>query len=171
MWPFLSSLTRDPKQMVIKRWKEDGSLHVFEDCLHKPEVFNKWFVENVLNGKETKEKYFQNLLNRCINNNTFLIIYYKIFCYRFIILSCGVFVDEIHKGMLALLTQNQLAVLNSDCGGPGSWGDGSGPQVIHGAAGTGKTLLILRKLQQLYERGELNENNRALYISYWPGIM
>lgn len=44
------------------------------------------------------------------------------------------------------------------------------PLIIHGAAGTGKTMLIVRKLQQLHEEGLLHEKARALYICYWPGI-
>lgn len=76
------------------------------------------------------------------------------------------FVHEIHRGMLALLTQEQLQLLNSEmCTTPGN-----APLVVHGAAGTGKTLLVLRKLQQLYQDGKLNKQNRALYICYWPGI-
>lgn len=46
----------------------------------------------------------------------------------------------------------------------------SKPLIIHGAAGTGKTMLIVRKLQQLYEEGQLHKDARALYICYWPGI-
>lgn len=81
-------------------------------------------------------------------------------------MSCGVFVDEINAGMLALLTQEQHRILNSNlCKTPGR-----APLVVHGAAGTGKTLLVLKKLQQLYQNGQLNEQNRALYICYWPGI-
>lgn len=79
-------------------------------------------------------------------------------------LSCGVFVEEIHQGMLALLTQEQLQLLNSSTCKVGR------PLVVHGAAGTGKTLLVLRKLQQLYLTEELTEQKRALYICYWPGI-
>lgn len=86
--------------------------------------------------------------------------------FRYIILSCGVFVDEIYKGMLALLTQEQHQLLNSQLCKIA----GRAPLVVHGAAGTGKTLLVLRKLQQLYQDGKLNEQNRALYICYWPGI-
>lgn len=86
--------------------------------------------------------------------------------FRYIVLSCGVFVHEIHRGMLALLTQEQLQLLNSEmCRTPGK-----APLVVHGAAGTGKTLLVLRKLQQLHQDGKLNKQNRALYICYWPGI-
>jgi len=44
------------------------------------------------------------------------------------------------------------------------------PLIVHGAAGTGKTMLILRKLQQLYEEGQLHKDARALYVCYWPGI-
>lgn len=91
--------------------------------------------------------------------------------FRFVVLSCGIFVDEIHKGMLALLTQEQLKLLTSNSCNHGEWGaHNNGPLVVHGAAGTGKTLLVLKKLQLLHEQGELNEEKRALYICYWPGI-
>jgi len=42
--------------------------------------------------------------------------------------------------------------------------------VVHGIAGTGKTMLVVKKLQLLHEKGLLNSDNRALYICYWPGI-
>lgn len=92
-------------------------------------------------------------------------------CYRFVILSCGVFVEEIHRGLLALLTQEQLKLLTSSSTSQNELNEGcAGPLVVHGAAGTGKTLLVLKKLQLLHEQGELNEEERALYICYWPGI-
>ncbi|GLV31907.1 hypothetical protein CBL_07667, partial [Carabus blaptoides fortunei] len=153
MWPYLGAWTRNPKQAVIRRWKEDGNLHVFEDSFKMQDAFNHWFSSTVLSAPAVTKNEFVFLLN------------------RFITLSCGVFVDEIHRGMLALLTQEQLALLNASSSGPGRWGDkGNGPLVVHGAAGTGKTLLVIRKLQLLYEQGELNEEKRALYICYWPGI-
>lgn len=65
---------------------------------------------------------------------------------------------------MALLTQEQLNLLNGD------FCQQSKMLVVHGAAGTGKTMLVLRKLQLLYQNGKLNEQNRALYICYWPGI-
>ncbi|KAH0818667.1 hypothetical protein GEV33_004124 [Tenebrio molitor] len=146
MWPFLGSETRDPRQNVIKRWKEDDNLHVFEDTFASQDRFDEWFGSNVLKGTRVKERDFMMLLN------------------RFVILSCGVFVDEINTGLMALLTQDQLDLLDSDiC-------QKSKALVVHGAAGTGKTLLVLRKLQQLHQTGRLDENNRALYICYWPGI-
>lgn len=64
MWPFLNCLTRDPKQQVMKRWKEDGNLHVFEGMLQDQKGFNKWFQETVLNGRTTDERNFIALLNR-----------------------------------------------------------------------------------------------------------
>lgn len=67
---------------------------------------------------------------------------------------------------MALLNQEQLDILNSNAC---KVNKGS-PLVVHGAAGTGKTLLILKKLEQLYHSGQLNEQSRALYICYWPGI-
>lgn len=74
--------------------------------------------------------------------------------------------DEIKEQMLALLTQEQLQLLNNDhC----KLTNGK-PLIVHGAAGTGKTLLIIKKLQQLYDNGKLNDENKALYICYWPGI-
>ncbi|KAF5281773.1 hypothetical protein FQA39_LY17692 [Lamprigera yunnana] len=148
MWPFLSAITRDPKQQTMKRWKEDSNLHVFEHNLSDQSNFNHWFFDNILSTSGITEKNFTTLLN------------------RYIILSCGVFVDEINDGMMALMNKEQLEVLTNDlCAKPGR-----GPLVVHGAAGTGKTLLVLKKLEKLYEIGELNENNRALYICYWPGI-
>lgn len=85
-------------------------------------------------------------------------------CSRFIVFSCGIFVNEIRDGMLALLSQEQLELLYNKPLETGS------PTIIHGAAGTGKTLLVLHRLRFLYDCGMLNEKNRALYICYWPGI-
>ena len=81
-------------------------------------------------------------------------------------LSCGVFVDEINNGMFALLNQEQLELLNSDM----CERQEGGPLIVHGPAGTGKTLLVLKKLEQLHQNGLLDEQNRALYVCYWPGI-
>ncbi|XP_071051519.1 uncharacterized protein [Onthophagus taurus] len=148
MWPFLSSLTRDPKHQIIKRWKDEPNLHVFEETLSKQEYFNQWFLDYVLTTKSIGEDYFNTLLN------------------RYIVLSCGVFVDEINEGMLALLNQEQLELLNSNV----CKMEKGKPLVVHGAAGTGKTLLILKKLEELFYQGRLNDENRALYICYWPGI-
>lgn len=146
MWPFLTPYTKDPRQQMVKRWKEDQNLHVFEDTILEQNKFNEWFKENILKGQPMKEDLYTLLLN------------------RFIILSCGVFVDEINHGLMALLTQEQLHLLNYKiC-------QNSKALVAHGAAGTGKTLLVLRKLQQLYQNGRLNAQNRALFICYWPGI-
>ncbi|XP_044263120.1 uncharacterized protein LOC123010340 isoform X2 [Tribolium madens] len=146
MWPFLSPNTRDPKQQVTKRWKEDHNLHVFEDTISDQLKFDDWFFDNVLSGANVDEGTFFKLLN------------------RFIILGCGTFVDEIDRGLMALLTQEQMELLNADVERREKM------LVVHGAAGTGKTMLVLRKLQQLYQDGKLNEQNRALYICYWPGI-
>ncbi|KAJ8961502.1 hypothetical protein NQ318_014751 [Aromia moschata] len=85
---------------------------------------------------------------------------------RFIILSCGVFMNEIKESLLALLTQQQLDTLSSDV----CRREGGGPLVVYGAAGTGKTLLVLKKLDQLHRTGRLDDQNRALYCCFWPGI-
>ncbi|KAJ8927204.1 hypothetical protein NQ314_020363 [Rhamnusium bicolor] len=122
IWPFLGAYTKDPRQQIIKRWKEDKNLHVFED---------------VIAGQDS-----------------------------FIILSSGVFMNEINDDLLGLLTQQQLEILNSDV----CTKEHGGPLVVYGAAGTGKTLLVLRKLDQLHRTGRLNDQNRALFICYWPGI-
>lgn len=66
MWPFLGSITRDPKHNVVKRWRDEENLHVFEDTMSKQEDFNRWFVENVLASKEVDEEHFVNLLNRYV---------------------------------------------------------------------------------------------------------
>lgn len=64
MWPFLSALTRDPKQNVMRRWKEDANLHVFEDNLSEQTNFNRWFCDNILSANGISEKHFITLLNR-----------------------------------------------------------------------------------------------------------
>lgn len=144
-WPFLSSTTRDPQNNTILRWKEDGKLHVFSDTLGAPAKFQQWFQDEILeNGKSMSAEHWDVLLK------------------RFIILSCGAYVDEIHYGMLALLSQEQVDLLNRR--------PTNKPLIIHGAAGTGKTMLIVRKLQQLHEEGQLHKGARALYVCYWPGI-
>ena len=64
MWPFLGSMTRDPKRMTIKRWKEDRNLHVFEDVLSDQHQFDVWFYGNILASEDISEKHFITLLNR-----------------------------------------------------------------------------------------------------------
>lgn len=64
MWPFLGSVTKDPKQILIRRWKEDKNLHVFEDTLSSQDKFNQWFYDNVLNSTTINEEHFIGLLNR-----------------------------------------------------------------------------------------------------------
>lgn len=65
MWPFLGAYTRDPRQALIKRWKEDHNLHVFEDTLSDQEKFGRWFLENVLASiVSLDEELFAALLNR-----------------------------------------------------------------------------------------------------------
>lgn len=100
------------------------------------------------------------LMGHQIRSNSF------IFLHRYILLSCGVFTDEVNEGMLALLNKEQLELLNSNICNVTQ----GGPLIVHGAAGTGKTLLALRKLEQLHQIGQLDENNRALFVCYWPGI-
>ncbi|XP_066150369.1 uncharacterized protein [Euwallacea fornicatus] len=146
LWPFLGQFTKDPKQQIIRRWAEDKNLHVFENVIEQQQEFNKWFLQEVLSQGGCSDRTFAHLLN------------------RYVALSCGVFMDEIDREMMALLTQEQLNLLqNTRC-------RKGGALVVHGTAGTGKTLLILKKLQLLYETGQLNGENRALYVCYWPGI-
>ncbi|XP_066248448.1 uncharacterized protein [Euwallacea similis] len=146
MWPFLGQFTKDPKQQIIRRWAEDKNLHVFENVIGQQQEFNKWFLQEVLSQSGCSKRTFAHLLS------------------RYVALSCGVFMDEIDREMMALLTQEQFNLLqNTHC-------QKGGALVVHGFAGTGKTLLILKKLQLLYETGQLNMENRALYVCYWPGI-
>lgn len=130
----------------MQRWAEDGNLHVFEDIISEQKIFNEWFLTNVITTNNCRDSLFDHLLH------------------RYIVLSCGLFMDELDKNLLALLTRQQLELLETDICKKG------GSLVVHGIAGTGKTLLVIKKLQQLHEKGELNAKNRALYICYWPGI-
>lgn len=67
MWPFLGGWTKDPKQCTMKRWKEDGDLHVFEDILKDQNIFELWFEEHVLGGRTMDEEDFVKLINRYDN--------------------------------------------------------------------------------------------------------
>jgi hypothetical protein len=49
---------------VIKRWKEDDNLHVFEDTFVSQDRFDEWLGSNVLKGTRVKERDFMMLLNR-----------------------------------------------------------------------------------------------------------
>ncbi|XP_077295579.1 uncharacterized protein LOC143917848 isoform X2 [Arctopsyche grandis] len=145
-WPFLSMWTTDPKGGKVKRWEKESDQHVFFCTISDQKKFDEWFFENIIKGKCIERNHFDALLK------------------RFVVLSCGIFVNEIRDGMLALLSQEQLELLYNKplkCGSP---------TIVHGAAGTGKTLLVLHRLRFLYDCGLLNINNRALYICYWPGI-
>lgn len=64
MWPFLGAWTRDPKQQTMRRWKEDGNLHVFENVIQNQMEFDRWFLETVLNSCWMEEQHFITLLNR-----------------------------------------------------------------------------------------------------------
>lgn len=64
MWPFLGALTRDPKQQLMARWKEDGNLHVFENILQSQMEFDKWFLTVALKSNPISEETFTALINR-----------------------------------------------------------------------------------------------------------
>lgn len=64
MWPFLGAVTRDPKQQLMRRWKEDGNLHVFENTLQSQAEFNKRFRMVVLHSSVISETRFRTLINR-----------------------------------------------------------------------------------------------------------
>lgn len=64
MWPFLGAATRDPKQQIMRRWKEDGNLHVFENALQNQVEFEKWFQNVILSDRTVCEKHFSALIKR-----------------------------------------------------------------------------------------------------------
>lgn len=64
MWPFLGAATQSPKKQSLYRWKEDGTLHVFEDTIQNQIEFNKWFQSVVLSSSTIEEKQFSALINR-----------------------------------------------------------------------------------------------------------
>lgn len=90
--------------------------------------------------------------------------------------SCGLIlkqrsdaIDEQHKGLVtdenmqrttpvAILTENQMILLRNK-----KYEEGK-PVGILGPAGTGKTFLILRKIEQLDERGLLSKDEKAMVI-------
>jgi hypothetical protein len=73
-WPFLSSMTRDPQNNTILRWKEDGKLHVFSETLGAAEIFQQWFHDEILqNGKPMNENHWDLLLKRYYKFHKFLV--------------------------------------------------------------------------------------------------
>lgn len=64
MWPFLGGNTKDPNQKIIKRWKEDNDLHVFQDTIEAQDRFDDWFYQIVLTSNDIQEIQFLLLLNR-----------------------------------------------------------------------------------------------------------
>lgn len=69
MWPYLSSLTRDPQKNIVRRWRDEPDLHIFENTLMKQENFNEWFRSNIIsNAKAMKEEHFVKLLNRYVSD-------------------------------------------------------------------------------------------------------
>jgi len=64
-WPFLSSMTKDPQNNTILRWKEDGKLHVFSDTLGEQKTFQEWFQDEILeNEKSMSAEHWDVLLKR-----------------------------------------------------------------------------------------------------------
>jgi hypothetical protein len=61
------------------------------------------------------------------------------------------------KTPIALLTERQRFILNNEHGR-------KKPVLIVGGAGTGKTLLLLAKIQRLHDEGKLNEKAKALVV-------
>jgi hypothetical protein len=78
----------------------------------------------------------------------------------FVMLSHGVLVDKIDEETMALLSPDQVSILNEEK--KIRTKDEKKPVLIVGGAGTGKTFLVLMKLQKLKEQGRLNEYHRAV---------
>jgi len=74
-------------------------------------------------------------------------------------LACGALYDETNKTFF-LLGPNQVHLIKS------TEHDLLRPKLIMGTAGTGKTITIAAKIEQLYKEGHISSNRRALFICY-----
>ena len=75
----------------------------------------------------------------------------------FLLLSVGCLFDEMDKTFI-LLNKEQVDLLSIPKH------QMSRPKFVYGPAGAGKTLAVLAKMERLYKRGEVDENNQVLYL-------
>ncbi|KAF0300576.1 hypothetical protein FJT64_026940 [Amphibalanus amphitrite] len=161
LWPFLCGRSVDVRtNQTNARWQAED-FHLFCDTLASSELFNRWFVQRLACTPDLPLADWNKLLH------------------RFLLLSCGASVRELGGELdfamsqdmdrtVALLSVTQHRLLHS---GPQPLEPGTvHPLVIQGAAGTGKTLIMMKKIEMLHNMGQLGPDSQALFLCYWPGI-
>ncbi|XP_037079388.1 uncharacterized protein LOC119100394, partial [Pollicipes pollicipes] len=161
MWPFLCGRSVDVRtNQSNMRWQAED-FHLFCDTLASAELFQRWFVQRLAFTPDLALADWNKLLH------------------RFLLLSCGASVRELGGELdvamsrdmdrtVAMLSVTQHRLLHTR---PQPLHvDTVHPLVIQGAAGTGKTLIMIKKIEMLYNTGELSAESRALFLCYWPGI-
>eukprot|EP00118_Oscarella_pearsei_P008218 m.41518 g.41518 ORF g.41518 m.41518 type:complete len:726 (+) comp33196_c0_seq2:141-2318(+) len=140
LWPFLSRYN----QAKQERFKKDTNLkHAFADVLQDQESFNAW-IRRAMEGV--------NPLDMPTWTKTLE---------WFTLLSCGVKLveaEDLQDSLYVILSQEQLDAISREPLGPDQ------PLVIDGPAGSGKSLLILLKLAELWKEGLLTPDSQALVL-------
>jgi hypothetical protein len=118
------------------------------------------FKEVLVSHRKLDRFLSQRLMENAAERDSFAELFFV-----FVMLSHGVLVirtdDKIDKETMALLSPDQVSILNEKKKiRPED--EKKKPVLIVGGAGTGKTFLVLMKLQKLKEQGRLNEYHRAV---------
>lgn len=140
LWPFLSRYN----QVKQERFGSDMELkHAFTDIIQDQGSFNTWILSVMEDATPLDRLTWTKLLQ------------------WFILLSCGVAlnaIENIQNKLYIILSQEQLDVVSLEPTGPDK------TLVIDGPAGTGKSLLVLLKLAELWKTGHLSQDSQALVI-------
>lgn len=140
LWPFLSRYN----QAKQERFVNDTELkHAFADVLQNQESFNSWMQRVMKDVTPLHRATWTNVLE------------------WFILLSCGVKLEEVEglqNSLYILLSQEQLDTISQEPLGSDQ------PLVIDGPAGSGKSLLILLKLVELWNKDLLTQDSQALVL-------
>ena len=140
LWPFLSRYNQTKQE----RFRKDTELkHAFADILMDQESFNMWMLRVMENVTPLDKLTWTKLLQ------------------WFVLLSCGVVLEEIEglqNSLYVILSQEQLDAISREPMGSDQ------PLVIDGPAGSGKSLLILLKLAELWKEGLLAQESQAVVL-------
>jgi hypothetical protein len=140
LWPFLSRYN----QVKQERFGSDIELkHAFMDTLQDQDSFNTWMLTIMNDATPLDRPTWTELLK------------------WFILLSCGVAlskIENLQSKLCIILSQEQLHTVSLEPTGANKL------LVIDGPAGTGKSLLVLLKLDELWKEGFLGQDSQALVL-------
>jgi len=133
-------------QKLQKPQYEPSGWHVFKEAFESQKKFNKW-LEHILVAEKAID---QTTWTKILRIHT--------------LHSRGVLYDEISKKFKILgKDQNNLLHLPKH--------KLSHPRFISGTAGTGKTLTVCAKIEELVNNNEVDEDNKVLYICFSDGMI